>query len=80
MMQATAVLFRTQSARRHGLPGDIALPPHALVTAIDRQGVAVVPRGRNGNQAHDRLVFVLPRNQIGALETLLDETTEYEQP
>ena len=59
---------------------DIALPPHALVIAIDRQGVAVVPRGETEIHAHDQLVFVLPRNQIGALEALLDETTEYEQP
>ena len=42
--------------------------------------MTVVPRGETEIEAHDRLVFVLPRNQIGALEALLDETTEYEQP
>lgn len=79
MMQATAVVSEHSPLAGTALR-DIALPPHALVTAIDRQGVAVVPRGETEIQAHDQLVFVLPRNQIGALETLLDETTEYEQP
>ena len=79
MMQATAVLSEHSPLAGTALR-DIALPPHALVTSIDRQGVTVVPRGETEIEAHDRLVFVLPRNQIGALEALLDETTEYEQP
>jgi len=56
---------------------DVALPEHALIAGILRNGNAIIPRGPTVLRAGDRLILMtLPENHGQVLRTLLGQSAQ----